>query len=89
MPFAHQCHERMTSSLVYLTWFRGGLRIVDIADPMRPREVGHFIPTPGKGERTVMSNDVYVDDNGLIYLVDRLNGLDILEYTGPAGASPN
>jgi hypothetical protein len=47
--------------------------------------VGYFIPTPGKGQKTVQSNDVFVDDAGLIYLLDRLNGLDILEYSGPAG----
>jgi hypothetical protein len=82
---AHQCHERMTDSLVYVTWFRGGLRIVDIADPAKPKEVGYFIPDPGRNQKTVQSNDVFVDAQGLIYLVDRLNGLDILEYTGPAG----
>jgi hypothetical protein len=77
---AHQCHERMTGSLAYVTWFRGGLRIVDIADPIRPKEVGCFIPTPGPGQKTVQSNDVFADGNGVIYLLDRLNGLDILEY---------
>jgi hypothetical protein len=82
---AHQCNERMKDSLVHVTWFRGGLRIVDIADPVKPKEVGHFIPTPGTGQKTVQSNDVFVDDRGIIYLMDRLNGLDILEYTGPAG----
>lgn len=85
---AHQCHERMTDSLVYATWFRGGLRIVDIADPIKPKEVGCFIPTPGQGQKTVQSNDVFVDDRGIIYLLDRLNGLDILEYTGPAAQRP-
>ena len=84
---AHQPHERMTSSLVFVTWFRGGLRVVDIADPTKPKEVGYYIPTPGKGAPTVQSNDVFVDEQtGLIYLADRFNGLDILEYTGPAGA---
>lgn len=82
---AHQCHERMTDSLVYTTWFRGGLRITDIRNPRRPEEVGYYIPTPGPGEKSVQSNDVFVADDGLIYLIDRLNGLDILEYTGPAG----
>jgi len=82
---AHQCHEHMTDSLVYVTWFRGGLRIVDIADPAKPKEVGYFIPPPGKNQKTPQSNDVFVDQQGLIYLIDRLNGLDILEYTGPAG----
>ena len=28
------------------------------------------------------SNDVDLDGRGLIYLVDRLNGLDVLEFTG-------
>ena len=82
---AHQCHERMTDTLVYVTWFRGGLRIVDIADPAKPKEVGYFIPPPGKDQKTPQSNDVFVDRQGLIYLIDRLNGLDILEYSGPAG----
>ena len=85
---AHQCHERMTGSLVYVAWFRGGLRIVDIADPSTPQTAGYYIPNPGSGQPTVMSNDVFVDERGLIYLLDRLRGLDILEYTGPAGASP-
>jgi len=31
------------------------------------------------------ANDVFVDGQGLIYVIDRLNGLDILEYSGPAG----
>jgi hypothetical protein len=75
----------MTDSLVYATWFTGGMRIVDIADPTKPLDVGHFIPTPGEGQETIQSNDVFVDDRGLIYLIDRLNGLDILEYTGPPG----
>ncbi len=82
---AHQCHERMTDSLIYVVWFRGGLRIVDIADPEAPEEVGWFIPAPGAGEETVQSNDVFVDEAGRIFLIDRLNGLDILEYTGPPG----
>ncbi len=85
---AHQCHERMTGSLAYVAWFRGGLRIVDLADPTTPQTVGHYIPSPGPGQPTVMSNDVFVDDRGYIYLLDRLRGLEILQYTGAPGASP-
>ena len=36
-----------------------------------------------------MSNDVFVDVRGLIYLLDRNRGLDILEYFGPPGARPD
>jgi hypothetical protein len=77
----------MSGSLVYVAWFRGGLRIVDIADPTAPQTAGYYIPTPGRGQPTVMSNDVFVDGRGLIYLLDRLRGLDILEYTGTPGAA--
>jgi hypothetical protein len=35
------------------------------------------------GQTIVQSNDVFVDKaRGLVYLIDRLNGLDILEYGG-------
>jgi len=79
---AHQFQEHMSDTLVHVTWFSGGLRIVDVADPLLPREVGHFIPEPGGGFGSPQSNDVDVDKRGLIYLLDRNHGLDILEYTG-------
>ncbi|HUA51209.1 MAG TPA: sigma-70 domain-containing protein [Candidatus Sulfotelmatobacter sp.] len=77
---AHQFQEHMKDTLVYCAWFAGGLRIVDIADPMAPREVGHFIPEPVGGRPSPQSNDVDVDARGLIYLVDRNVGFDILEF---------
>ena len=48
--------------------------------PSAPEEVGYFIPEPAKGRACPQSNDVDVDEKGLIYLVDRFNGLDILEF---------
>jgi hypothetical protein len=77
---AHQPAEHMHDTLVYASWFSGGLRIVDIADPTLPVEVGHFIPEPTGGQASPQSNDVEVDARGLIYLLDRNQGLDILEY---------
>ncbi len=79
---AHQFREKLDGSLVYLTWFSGGLRIVDIADPSLPKEVGYFMPEPVGGHPAPQSNDVDLDDRGLIYLIDRLEGFDILEYQG-------
>jgi hypothetical protein len=79
---AHQFQEHMSDTLVYASWFSGGLRIVDIADPTQPREVGHYIPEPAAGFASPQSNDVDVDERGLIYLLDRNQGLDILEYAG-------
>ena len=80
---AHQFHERMTGTLVHAVWFGGGLRILDIADPTAPREVGYFIPDPVGGRPAPQSNDVMLDDRGLIYVVDRHVGFDVLEFTGP------
>jgi hypothetical protein len=77
---AHQFQEHMDGTLVYCTWFSGGLRIVDVADPAAPEEVGHFIPEPAAGKVAPQSNDVDVDQRGLIYLGDRYTGFDILEF---------
>ncbi len=75
---AHQFRERLDGTLVYATWFAGGLRVLDLADPLLPREVAHYMPEPADGSAP-QSNDVDVDGAGLIYLLDRNNGLDILE----------
>ena len=77
---AHQFHEVMSGTLVYAVWFSAGLRIIDVADPAAPREVGCFIPEPAGGHNAPQSNDVMLDERGLIYLVDRRAGFDILEF---------
>ncbi len=81
---AHQPAEHMSDTLVHATWFSGGLRIVDIADPALPKEVGHYIPEPAPRQSSPQSNDVDVDARGLIYLLDRNQGLDVLEFAGRA-----
>jgi hypothetical protein len=78
----HQPWEQVRSdNLVYVTWFSGGLRIVNISDPYHPTEVAHYIPSPVGEERVIQSNDVFVDDRGCIYLMDRYRGLEILELS--------
>jgi hypothetical protein len=72
----------MAGTIVYAVWFGGGLRIIDVADPESPREIGHFIPQPAAGRSAPQSNDVALDERGLIYMVDRHVGFDILEYEG-------
>jgi len=78
---AHQFQDHLDNSLVYCTWFSGGLRVVDVADPFNPTEIAHYIPEPVGGFMSPQSNDVEVDKNGLMYLLDRDNGLEILELS--------
>ncbi|HEX4367281.1 MAG TPA: hypothetical protein VH023_10645 [Rhodopila sp.] len=87
---AHNMHENRpgpafrSSSLVFGTYFNGGLRVHDISDPFQPKEVAYYVPEPPEGSRvpSVQINDVYVDENRTIYAVDRFaGGLYTLELT--------
>jgi hypothetical protein len=79
--------EIIGGSLLYVAYFSAGLRIVDISDPFKPREVGYFIPettdkTKPRLKKVIQTNDVDLDYRGLIYVTDRAGtGLHILEYT--------
>ena len=76
---AHQPAEQVYDNILYVTWFAGGLRAIDFSNPYQPKEVGYYVPFPGKGQKAVQSNDVFRCDDGLLFLVDRLDGLEILE----------
>jgi hypothetical protein len=75
----HQPSERFTGTIMPCAWFAQGLRLLDISDPFAPKEVGMYLPDPAPGAKRVSSNDVTIDDRGLLYLVDRQGGVDILE----------
>ncbi len=80
---AHQLREQVDrDGLVYVTWFAAGLRILDINDPSHPREKGYFIPKPGNGQKAPLTNDVAMDDRGLLYVTDKACGLDVIEFQG-------
>jgi len=95
---AHNIHENIplpTSAVLHDTvvgsFFNGGVRVYRFRDPLRPgapptlEEVGFFIPPAptGSPKGVVQINDVYVDEQKLIYAVDRYTGgLYILRFTG-------
>lgn len=79
MTGCHQPSERVAGRVIPFAWFACGMRLVDISDPFAPREVGYYKPDAPQGYARVSSNDVTIDDRGLIYLVDRQRGVDILE----------
>ena len=72
---------------VYLTHFNGGLRIYDIAEPLRALEVGFFVPedpTVRRGPKPADAllsqfEDVIVDARGYIYCTDKNHGLFVLK----------
>ena len=86
---AHNIHENVprptawhSDRIILGTFFNGGLRAYDIADPYRPEEVGVFVPATPRGAPTgaVQLNDVFVDERQIVYAVDRhIGGLYILE----------
>lgn len=79
----HQPQEQVyDDNRLAVTWFGGGLRMVDISDPWQPQELGYYLPEPGQGHKVPQSNDVYATPEKLYYLVDRLGGMEILEWVG-------
>jgi hypothetical protein len=75
----HQPVEKITGPEIPVAWFANGLRIIDISRPRNTREVASYVPDPAPGAKRAASNDVFVDERGLIYLIDRFGGLEILE----------
>ena len=86
---AHNLHENApgawrSEDIVLGTFFNAGVRAYDIRDPYAPREVAYFIPPAPQGAPagTAQINDVFVDDRGIVFAVDRhAGGLYILEMT--------
>jgi hypothetical protein len=78
----HQLRERVDRDcMLYVTWFAAGLRMIDISDPANPVEKGYFIPQPTTGKTTPWTNDVAKDERGLIYVTDKVCGLDVIEVS--------
>jgi hypothetical protein len=86
---AHNVHENppgpgawRSEDIVLGTFFNAGVRAFDVRDPFAPKEVGYYIPPAPSGARggTVQINDVFVDDRGVVFAVDRhAGGLYALE----------
>jgi hypothetical protein len=81
----HNLHENRPGTytserLVFATYFNAGLRVYDLEDPARPRELAYWVPRPAPGQVAAQSNDLLVDGDGLVYVTDRVGGgLAILE----------
>jgi hypothetical protein len=88
---AHNVHENPPASgawrsedIVLGTFFNAGVRAYDVRDPYAPREVAYYVPpTPqGSSAGSAQINDVFVDDRGIVFAVDRhAGGLYALEMS--------
>ncbi|HXJ83422.1 MAG TPA: hypothetical protein VMS64_32645 [Candidatus Methylomirabilis sp.] len=86
---AHNLHENrpapgawVSETMVVGTFFNGGVRVYDVSDPFRPEEVAYYVPSAPRGSRAgaAQINDVFVDERGIVYAVDRFTGgLYVLE----------
>lgn len=76
---AHNLHENRPHSyrserLMFATYFNAGLRVYDLADPAVPVEIAHWLPECPPGQQACQINDVFVGEDHLIYVTDRVNG---------------
>ena len=75
----HNLHENRPGTfwsdrIVFATYFNAGLRVYDTTDPLRPAEIGCYVPEPPAGQQAIQLNDVLVGADGLIFVSDRLRG---------------
>ena len=80
----HQPAEDVKGTEIPVAYFARGLIMVDIKDPYRIEEVGRYTPDFGPGKHA-HGNDCCWDDRGLVYLLDRVHGLSIMERKNGAG----
>ncbi len=80
-----------TRDLALVTWYAGGLQVLDLSDPTLPVRLTEFRPAPlaavttedpALGGHPVSMWSYPVVQDGLIYVVDIRNGLYVLRYRG-------
>lgn len=83
------------SNLYFMAWYGMGVRAIDISDPSKPVEVGHY--EYDLGEDYGLSDakyagadtyDVIFGPEGYLYVPDGTAGLRVLRYTGPLADGP-
>lgn len=61
-------------TLVFGAFFGLGIGVYDLSNPLQPIEVGRFVPGDAEGGSGQI-NDIYADDRGIVYAVDRRSDL--------------
>ncbi len=76
---AHNLHEYPVGQgawrsfdLAAGAFFGLGVGVYDVSAPLRPREIARFVPGPDvDGPSQGQLNDVFLDDRGIVYTIDR------------------
>lgn len=89
--FAGTGNDPYYGKIMWISYFNGGVRAVDVRNPFNLKEVAFFTPpsNPESGHRNgkvaIQTNNVDTDDRGNVYIFDRANGgMHILRPTGEA-----
>jgi hypothetical protein len=72
--------------LLYVAYDAGGLRIVDVADKRKPKEIGRYI-NKGMLHKQQAYNNVVLDRN-LLYIAVDYAGLEIVDVSDPRDIRP-
>ncbi len=85
---SHNLHENRpgpsfrSEEIIVGAFFNAGIRVYSIKNPYQPELIANFVPPGPENSRvpTIQMNEVYVDENGIVYAGDRwAGGLYIME----------
>lgn len=83
-PHLHLVFE----NIMFTSWNNAGIRAIDISDPGMPFELGFYFPPPvgataaGDSHPNLSLNSPPTLKDGFLYVMDRVNGVWVFEYTG-------
>lgn len=86
----------LVGDLAFITWYGGGLQVLDLRDPTQPVRVAQYVPAGAGsaagsyiGSYPVQLWSFPILRTGLLYVSDIQSGLHILRYTGPGAEVVN
>jgi hypothetical protein len=79
---AHNVHENRpgpafnSEEIIFGAYFSGGVRVHNISNPFQPEEIAYYVPDKPANSSvpTAQMNDVYVDENAIVYAMERHTG---------------
>src|SRR5207245_9982739 len=74
-------HPPLPLTLLFLFHCHGPHRYLHSFPTRRSSDlVGYYVPPPAAGRDVPQTNDVFVDRRGLVFAIDRDEGLSVLEF---------